>query len=120
MSSGVRQSETPHRGCARFSQCHGASLQRGPCRADVVHKQYLPSLNGRPVLAGDLSLYRDLAGEGVTDVELSFSGIQPYLNPGVACSPECVGRERQAHHLAEDTGQQMCLIISSFALAGNM
>ena len=120
MSSGVRQSETPHRGCARFSQCHGASLQRGPCRADVVYKQYLPSLNGRPVLARDLSPYRDLAGEGVTDVDVSFSGIQSYLNPGAACSPECVGGERQAHHLAEGTGQQMRLIISSFALPGKM
>jgi len=104
MSSRVRQSEAPHPGCARFSQCCGASLQRGPCRAYVVYKQYVPSLNGGPVLPGDLTPDRDLAGEGVTDIDLSFKGIQTHLNPGAPCSPECVGREREAHRLAEDTG----------------
>ena len=120
MSSGVGQSETPHPGGARFSQCYGASVQCGPCRAHVVYKQYVPSLNSRAVLAGDLSPCRDPAGEGVTDVDLPLKGIQSYLNPGVACSPECVGRERQAHDLAEGTGQQVRLIIASFALPGNM
>jgi hypothetical protein len=56
------------------------------------------------VLPGDLTPDRDLAGEGVTDVDLSFKGIQTHLNPGAPCSPECVGREREAHRLAEDTG----------------
>ena len=104
MSCSVSQSETPHPGCARLSQCHGASLQRGACRAHVVYKQYLPSLNGLQMQPGSPRSCTGLAGEGITDVDLSFKSIQSYLNPGGACSPECVGRERQAHHLAEAMG----------------
>ena len=103
-SCGVGQGETPHAGYARFSQCHGASLQGGACRVHVVYKQYLASLNGLQVEPGSRRAWAGLAGEGITDVDLSLKGIQSYLNPGAACSPERVGRERQAHHLAEGTG----------------
>jgi len=113
------QSETPYTGCARFSQCHTACLQRGACRAYIVHKQYLPSLNGL-VPSGDFSFCRGLAGEGVAHVDPSFGGIQSYLDPGTVHSLECTARERQANHLAKGMGQQVRLIISSFALPGNM
>ena len=102
--SGVRQGETPHSGRARFSQCHGASLEGGACRVHVVYKQYLPSLNSWQVQPGSPRSGPGVAGEGIADVDLSFKGIQPYLNPGAARSPECAGHERQAHHLAKGMG----------------